>query len=212
MKQNSTLHITWQEVDHLVDSIVTQIKEYNSGLLRENCQLSSIYGIPRGGLVLAVMLSHRLGLEMVAEPTESSLIVDDIADTGKTLKGYDLPTAVLIAKPYTSIITPNFVGKFHYDDRWVIFPWEDQKISHIVRTSMDSDVVTLDKLHILPFLTYWQMSKLGSEQLDYLTERVSSYINTRLNSTLPSDSELRSITQAIASNVLGARENLDNWI
>lgn len=60
------------------------------------------------------------------------LIVDDVADTGKTLelvRGFcsdhvaSARTAVLYAKPH-SIISPDFVWRS--TDRWINFPWSTQ--------------------------------------------------------------------------------------
>ena len=48
-------YLTWMYVDRLTDIIASQIK-----LNFKN--VDSIYGIPRGGLIPAVMLSHKLGL------------------------------------------------------------------------------------------------------------------------------------------------------
>ena len=50
--------------------------------------MSGIYGIPRGGLCLAVALSHKLNIELLKEPRNNILIVDDIYDSGETLHRY----------------------------------------------------------------------------------------------------------------------------
>ena len=53
-------------------------------------KIRSVAGVPRGGLILAVLLSHQLGIPLVyvEEATPSTLLVDDLADTGETLLEY----------------------------------------------------------------------------------------------------------------------------
>ena len=52
----------------------------------KNKKFEGVYGFPRGGLCLAVALSHSLGLPLLDKPKNNSLIVDDIYDTGYTLE------------------------------------------------------------------------------------------------------------------------------
>ena len=51
------IFLTWDEVDELVDRIATRITN-------EFSNITHIYGIPRGGLIPAVMLSHKLGIPL----------------------------------------------------------------------------------------------------------------------------------------------------
>ena len=69
--------LSWKEFDECIISISNQCKENN---------FEGVYGFPRGGLCLAVALSHSLGLPLLEEPINNSLIVDDIYDTGHTLE------------------------------------------------------------------------------------------------------------------------------
>jgi hypoxanthine phosphoribosyltransferase len=95
-----------------------------------------IYGIPRGGLMLAVYLSHELEIELITdlievifEDNKEVLIVDDLTDTGKTLKEYyQYECAVLYKKP-RSTIKPKFFVEEIADETWVVFPYE--KINEI---------------------------------------------------------------------------------
>ena len=45
-------------------------------------QFSGVYGFPRGGLCLSVAISHLLTIPFLSEPIPSSLIVDDVYETG----------------------------------------------------------------------------------------------------------------------------------
>ena len=98
-------YLTWEEVDSLTDNIASQIR-------LEFKNVDSIYGIPRGGLIPAVILSHKLGLPYSDKLTLTSLIVDDISDTGETLKEFEgYTTAVLLHKPHTSESVPTTYGE-----------------------------------------------------------------------------------------------------
>jgi uncharacterized protein len=89
--------------------------------------IKSIYGIPRGGLIPAVILSHLLELPLVTNYEEATtLVIDDIADSGETLSSIVNPTGVLYYKPKTSKKVPTFTGKRQLGDEWLIFPWESQ--------------------------------------------------------------------------------------
>ena len=69
-------YFTWSEFDKCVEQIATKCS------FRE---FYGIYGVPRGGLCLAVALSHKLKIELISKPLKNSLIVDDIYETGLTL-------------------------------------------------------------------------------------------------------------------------------
>tara|TARA_B100001989_G_C24189728_1_gene293021 strand:+ start:123 stop:518 length:396 start_codon:yes stop_codon:yes gene_type:complete len=109
-------HFTWDEFDKSVEHIANKCK-----LL----EFSGIYGIPRGGLCLAVALSHKLRINLITEPIKNSLIVDDVYESGITLKSLkDIEGAkffVLFSK-----IKPTWWSTVHISEKseWVVFPWE----------------------------------------------------------------------------------------
>jgi len=52
-------------------------------------KLKKVYGIPRGGLILAVYLSHLYNLKLITRKdqiTNNTLVVDDIVDSGRTME------------------------------------------------------------------------------------------------------------------------------
>ena len=49
------IYLTWKDIEDAVTSLAHRIKE--SGI-----EITSIYGLPRGGLIPAVMLSHKLNV------------------------------------------------------------------------------------------------------------------------------------------------------
>jgi hypoxanthine phosphoribosyltransferase len=90
-----------------------------------------VSGIPRGGLIPAVFISHQLDLEykdfnfLERSKANRTLIVDDLVDTGKTLKtlfdlGYTI--AVLYKKP-KRCFEPHFWIE-GLPDEWIVFPYE----------------------------------------------------------------------------------------
>jgi len=111
-------YLTWYQVEGLVDELAIKVKS-------EFANIDSIYGIPRGGLIPAIMLSHKLGIPYSDTITLTSLIVDDICDSGITLKEWEgYTTAVLLYKPHTSCAVPTIYGSVHSSDAWIIYPWE----------------------------------------------------------------------------------------
>ena len=87
---------------------------------------SGIYGVPRGGLCLAVALSHKLKIELISEPLKNSLIVDDVYETGLTLTTFkDIEGAmffVLFSKIKPTWWNTVFISQ---NNDWIVFPWEN---------------------------------------------------------------------------------------
>ena len=120
--------ISWAYVDELINTIARNVTNSDS-------DIRYIYGIPRGGLIPAVLLSHKLGVPLVQNLKNFSLVVDDISDSGNTLKGLIntanhpvnrfkyIKTATIFERENTSF-TPDFIGEhINYQD-WLVFPWE----------------------------------------------------------------------------------------
>ena len=109
--------LSWIEFDYCIYSIYKKCKNKN---------FDGVYGFPRGGLCLAVALSHSLGLPILDGPKNNTLIVDDIYDTGNTLekikhiKGSE--THVWVSRK-----KPTWWNSYKYikDNEWIIFPWEN---------------------------------------------------------------------------------------
>tara|TARA_X000001316_G_scaffold9692_1_gene2756 strand:+ start:188 stop:592 length:405 start_codon:yes stop_codon:yes gene_type:complete len=116
--------MSWGWVDHQIEVIANSIEDKN--------KFVAVTGVPRGGLIPAVMLSHKLGLKYIpytyaVKKRKPILVVDDIADSGFTLtevgtKGFK--TATLCIR-YSTQYTPDYYGEEITDDRWIVFPWED---------------------------------------------------------------------------------------
>ena len=110
---------TWSEFDKSVNYIANKCKNEN---------FSGVYGVPRGGLCLAVALSHKLNIKFLDKPLKNSLIVDDILETGLTLDSYrNIKGAnffVLFSKKEP--LWWNTVNLYKKKE-WVFFPWENKK-------------------------------------------------------------------------------------
>ena len=82
--------------------------------------------MPRGGLCLAVALSHKLKINLISDPTKNSLIVDDVYETGLTLTTFkDIEGAVffvLFSKIKPTWWNTVFISK---KSQWIVFPWEN---------------------------------------------------------------------------------------
>ena len=98
-------------------------------------ELEFVAGIPRGGLIPAVMMSHAFGIKYISyssakalpgELKKKTLVVDDISDSGKTLAEADKEGFLIasLALRSGSKTVPNFIGQTINDDRWLVFPWE----------------------------------------------------------------------------------------
>ena len=110
-------YFTWGEFDECVEHIANKCK-----LL----EFSGIYGVPRGGLCLAVALSHKLKINLLSEPIKNSLIVDDVYETGITLNTYkDIEGAMFFV--LFSKIKPIWWNTVHISEKseWIVFPWEN---------------------------------------------------------------------------------------
>jgi len=116
--------ITYLHFDAYMDKLVEMIKQ-NSVMNK----LKYVYGIPRGGLPMAVHLSHFLELKLVeTHPSgykkEEILVVDDISHTGMSLEEYGfwaIATATLFYRE-ESKFRPDFYVKIA--KKWIVFPWE----------------------------------------------------------------------------------------
>ena len=118
LKVDNKLFLSWDDVNILVDSLCNKIRF-------DQPNIDSIHGIPRGGLIPAVMVSHKLNLPYVNVVGPNTLVIDDICDSGVTLeKAPGVWTAVLHYKPHTSSFQPSMWANIHEGDEWVIYPWE----------------------------------------------------------------------------------------
>ena len=113
-------HINWNTLHGLCEELAEKVK---------HAKFSSVYGVPRGGLVPATIISHYLDIPLVTELDEHGgvydvLVVDDIADSGKKIKDFDykIRTATLFVNEERCKHYPDFFVEKTRD--WIVFPFE----------------------------------------------------------------------------------------
>lgn len=121
------IRVTWEQVEAFVEEAEIFARRRN---------INAVYGLPRGGLVLAVMLSHRLNIPLLLAPTKGCLIVDDICDSGESLLHYrknssgenednNYTIITMFYKENSLGIIPDHWMRRKHDD-WIVFPWEKE--------------------------------------------------------------------------------------
>ena len=125
-------YMDWRKYGNICNILAYQIK-------KDPRKIVGVYGIPRGGLSLAVYMSHRLNIPYVHDLWSFSdkenylLVCDDISDTGRSLNdilarfrilGFKTPIfATLHYKPKTVMVPDYYWGT---TDKWFVYPWETE--------------------------------------------------------------------------------------
>jgi len=124
--EKNKVYLSWKWVDEQINTIGDKLEGLN---------LEFVAGIPRGGLIPAVMMSHAFGIKYISYSSakmlpgdlrKKTLVVDDISDTGVTIAEADklkFITATLCIRVGTKTV-PYFSGEHINHDRWLVFPWE----------------------------------------------------------------------------------------
>mgnify|MGYP003625569678 FL=1 len=124
LKIDNKIYLSWSDVEDLVEVLCEKITKIPN--------ITHISGLSRGGLIPAVLVSHKLNLPYTDKILWSddkiirnTLLIDDICDSGETLFNHEAAiTAVLHFKPHTSKFTPTAYAQKQMGDEWVIYPWE----------------------------------------------------------------------------------------
>ena len=124
--EKNKLYLSWKWVDDQINKIGDKL---------EGIDLEFVSGIPRGGLIPAVMMSHAYGIKYISyssakmlplELRNKTIVIDDISDTGLTMAEADklgFITSSLSTRIGTKTL-PRLTGEIIRDDRWLVFPWE----------------------------------------------------------------------------------------
>ena len=119
---------SWEWLDKTVMELGEQI-------LSSNQEIKYITGVPRGGLIPSVMLSHYMNkqyksysdaMELTTSERQKVLVIDDISDSGETLltaEKFGFVTATLTVR-HSTIFFPDYYIHNIEDERWLVFPWE----------------------------------------------------------------------------------------
>ena len=122
--ENNKNYVSWKDMESFVESLIEEMN-------KQNFKPSGVYGVPRGGLILATLISYKMDIPLLMNASKGCLIVDDIADSGRTLYHFTENDTqfnkYFIATMFyhkRSIVKPNYY-KFEKTDKWIIFPWEE---------------------------------------------------------------------------------------
>jgi GTP cyclohydrolase I len=107
------------EVEELVKGVSYKIRANTTLADIMDRRTLKVFGVPRGGIPVAMALVSMLDCVQVDDPTLADVIVDDILDSGATLGRYNekcpgVPFYCMIEK----IATPKWTNK------WIVLPWE----------------------------------------------------------------------------------------
>ena len=121
--------LSWGDIEEVVDKVVEKIDNLEK-------KPFYIYGVPRGGLIPATWISHKTGIKyqqinsaQISKMADLShiLIIDDICDSGKTVKeirkNYPKVKVACLYYKETASETPDIYGEIIGED-WLVFPWE----------------------------------------------------------------------------------------
>lgn len=111
------IYVSWEDVEEFIISLKPFVEENN---------FNGVYGPARGGLVFAVMISHRYKLPFLGAPQKGCLIVDDIVDTGDTAKAWANKGYKIASMFYNKSKSVVSVDYYMFDkvDNWIVFPFE----------------------------------------------------------------------------------------
>ena len=110
-------YLNWNDFNFCVQSITKSCSQK---------KFSGVYGFPRGGLCLAVAISHSLRIPFLTELQPNALVVDDVYETGLTLnKALGEPGTTAFV--WFSKIKPDWWHSVETcaPEEWLVFPWEE---------------------------------------------------------------------------------------
>lgn len=118
---NTKINVTWEEVEKYIDEVCNFYKDK---------RITGVYGLPRGGLIFAVMLSHKMNIPLLMAPTKDCIIIDDICDSGESLLHYTT-NRYDNNKYHITTMYYNQKSKIKVEcyleekeDKWIRYPWE----------------------------------------------------------------------------------------
>lgn len=117
------VYVSWKDIYKYIDEVAED-------LTKKNIKPTGVYGPPRGGLIFATLLSYKLDIPLLLNAAKGCIIIDDIADSGRTLlhftendtqfNKYYITTMYYHER---SIVKPDFYAKNKNND-WIVFPYE----------------------------------------------------------------------------------------
>jgi GTP cyclohydrolase IA len=103
------------------DAYITILDAINNGLLPPTVK---IFPIPRGGIpaAYAIIAYGTAGiLSIVERPADADIFIDDIIDSGETMRMY---CDLFPGKPFFALVDKTDPAR-PFGSGWIVFPWED---------------------------------------------------------------------------------------
>lgn len=126
--ENEKFYLDWSWINAMLDNLEKKVQ-------RRSQPYTTLIGVPRGGLIVACLLAHRLNIkdvktiESVKTIDSNSLIVEDIIDSGKTIANMKFDSRVDVASlivRHSAKVMPKYHSVKLNNDLWVVFPWENE--------------------------------------------------------------------------------------
>jgi len=122
MVEKNKIYLSWEDFGNLAEQLKEKIQSSSE-------VFDGVYGVPRGGLLLAVYLSHYLKLPYIHNTNQitlDTLIADDISDNGKTLEKFKGKNKIAcLYKTSWTKIEPNWYLRIKESENdWIVYPWE----------------------------------------------------------------------------------------
>ena len=115
--------VSGEDFDKYLDGVVEDVK-------KRGLKPSGVYGVPRGGLIFATMLSYKMDIPLLLNAAKDCIIIDDIADSGRTLMHFTKNDTQFhkfyITTMYyheRSMVKPDYY-MFEKKDNWIVYPYE----------------------------------------------------------------------------------------
>src|SRR4030042_1231395 len=121
--------ISWSQLNAMVFALANNIRASGK-------YYNTLFPVATGGYPVAILLSSVLKIPIVLDAHHpTSLIVDDLIDSGVTLKKFPFrDKAVLIVKN-NRVSEVNYYSTLTVTDEWIKFPWEHENDfeTHVAR-------------------------------------------------------------------------------
>ena len=117
------VYVTYEQINEYIDNVVQDLK-------KRGIKPTGVYGPPRGGLIFATLLSYKMDIPLLLNASKGCVIIDDIADSGRTLlhftendtqfNKYYITTMYYHER---SAVRPDYYMHLK-KDRWIVYPYE----------------------------------------------------------------------------------------